>query len=135
MARMAPSISALYRPSLDGSRAVGGIWPACSVLYTVSDPTRVPALFFHLQRILDVVELCEFRVPEFAVDLLNLADVNGLHDVAGLRIDRHDSARAFPSHAFHCRDKTVTIGLTLSFLERLRSEERRVGKECSAPRS
>src|SRR5437867_7586973 len=119
MARMAPSISALYRPSLDGSRAAGGTWPACPVLYGIGSDASAGRLFFHLQRILDVVELCKFRVPEFAVDLLNLADVNGLHDVAGLRIDRHDSARAFPSHAFHCRDKTVTIGLTLSFLERL----------------
>src|SRR5262249_15090258 len=61
-----------------------GAWTA---LARELDPRESRALFLHLQRILDVIELCEFRVPQLAVDLLDLADVNRLHDVARLRID------------------------------------------------
>src|SRR6202140_1043262 len=43
----------------------------------------------------------EFDVVEVAVDLLDLADVDVLHDVAGFRIDRDWAARAFPLRPFH----------------------------------
>lgn len=43
-------------------------------------------LLLHLQRILHVIEFGDFGVPELAVDLLDLADVDRLHDVAGLGI-------------------------------------------------
>src|SRR5687767_4898116 len=47
-----------------------------------------------LDRILDVLDLVEDHVDQLAADLLDLADVDGLHHVAGHRIDRHRAARA-----------------------------------------
>src|SRR3954462_2491133 len=54
-----------------------------------------------LQRILDRIEGRELDVVELAPDLLPLADVDVLDDVAGVRIDRDRAARALPFHALH----------------------------------
>src|SRR6185295_18314151 len=52
-----------------------------------------------LHRVLDVGDGGELDVVEFAADLLDLADVDVLDDVARLGIDRDRPARAFPCHA------------------------------------
>ena len=52
----------------------------------------------------------------------HLADVDVLHDVAGLRIDRHRAARAFPLHALGSGDQRVAVGLAAGLLERLVDE-------------
>src|SRR5579884_1882146 len=49
-----------------------------------------------VSRILDVRHGVDVDVAQLVADLLDLADVDGLHDVAGLRIDQHRAARAFP---------------------------------------
>src|ERR1700745_3293750 len=72
-----------------------------------------------LAGILHRLEGREFDVVEFAVDLLDLADVNVLHDVAGFRIDRDRAARAFPLHALHCLDQRIAVGLAAGLLQRL----------------
>src|SRR5689334_2742161 len=47
-----------------------------------------------LARILDRVELVELDVPQLAIALLDLAQVDRLHDVARLGIDRDRTTRA-----------------------------------------
>src|SRR6185295_16367596 len=63
--------------------------------------TRTVALILHprLERVLDVVDLVELHVDERAVALFHPPDVDRLHHVARLRINRHRPARAFPAHA------------------------------------
>src|SRR5437868_9306585 len=58
-----------------------------------------------LARILDVLDHVELGVPELAVLLLDLAQVDVLHDVAGLRVDEHRAARALEDLAFHGGDQ------------------------------
>src|SRR5262249_49963022 len=105
-----------------GARRKSGLlqWLRSPFFTTIESSRR--ALLLHLQRILDVVELGEFRVPQLAVDLLDLANVDRLHDVARVRIDRHHPARAFPFHALHGGDQAVAVGLALGLLQRLVDE-------------
>src|SRR5437588_9693356 len=63
--------------------------------------TSTSTSLLRLAGILDVGEGCELDVVKFAVDLLDLADVDVLHDVAGFRVDRDRAARAFPLHPLH----------------------------------
>src|SRR5258707_9662527 len=80
--------------------------------------TASPSLL-RLAGILHRLEGREFDVVEFAVDLLDLADVDVLDDVAGFWIDRDRAARAFPLHALHRRDQFVAVGLAAGLLQRL----------------
>src|SRR5262249_58942586 len=103
-----PATPIRSRPSLRSRTARSGCsWPRASARRgssTISrceqsrccDSAALPLsrshaarLLLHFQWVLGVVELGEFRVPQLAVDLLDLANVDGLHDVTGLRIDRH----------------------------------------------
>src|SRR6185312_8110488 len=79
---------------------------------------KAPSLFC-LAGILHRLKSREFDVVEFAVDLLDLADVDVLHDVAGFRVDRDRAARAFPLHALHRRDQRVAVGLAAGLLQGL----------------
>src|ERR1039458_6193108 len=72
-----------------------------------------------LAGVLDGLESLEFDVVEFAVDLFDLADVDVLNDVAGLRIDRDRAARAFPLHPLHGFDKRIAVGLAAGLFQRL----------------
>src|SRR5579883_1289153 len=74
---------------------------------------------FHLARILDVLEGLELDIVELAIDLLDLADVDILHDVAGLGVDRDRPARAFPCHPLHGLDQLVAVGVAAGLLQRL----------------
>src|SRR4029453_15105446 len=49
--------------------------------------------------ILPVLHLGEEDVDELAADLLHPPDVDGLHHIAGVGIDRHRAARAVPLQA------------------------------------
>src|SRR5215475_10709461 len=71
-----------------------------------------------LAGILDGVEGLELDVVELAVDLLHLADVDVLDDVAGIRIDRDRTARALPLHPLHGRDQLVAVGIATRLLQR-----------------
>src|SRR5262249_12715129 len=53
---------------------------------------------------------------------LRSPDIDGLDDVAGLRIDRHRLARALPGHSLGGVDETFAVGLAASLLERLVDE-------------
>src|ERR1700730_1855666 len=68
--------------------------------------------------VLDGFKGLEFDVVELAVDLLDLADVDVLHDVAGFRVDRDRAARAFPLHPLHGLDQGVAVGLAAGLLQR-----------------
>src|SRR5687768_2767296 len=62
-------------------------------------PFRVTdALLLHrgLDRVLDVLDLVECDVAQVVADLLDLADIDRLDDIAGFRIDGDRAARAFP---------------------------------------
>src|SRR5882762_3769642 len=80
--------------------------------------TASPSLL-RLAGILHRLESRELHVVEFAVDLLDLADVDVLDDVAGFRIDRDRAARAFPLHALHRLDQRIPVGLAAGLLQRL----------------
>src|SRR3954470_13583297 len=75
---------------------------------------------FH--RVLDVRDRGELDIVELAADLLDLADVDVLDDVAGLRVDRDRSARARPGHALHGRDERVAGGVAVRLLQGLVDE-------------
>src|SRR5690242_18181459 len=50
-------------------------------------------------RIFHVLNLVDLDVLHLAVGLFHLPDIDILHDVTGVRIDRNRSARTFPFHA------------------------------------
>src|SRR5260221_13838288 len=83
--------------------------------------TASPSLL-RLAGILHRLKSREFDVVEFAVDLLDLADVDVLDDVAGFRIDRDRAARAFPLHALHRLDQRVAVGLAAGLLQLLKDQ-------------
>src|SRR2546430_5367045 len=77
------------------------------------------ALLLHplLDRVLDVLDLVDLDVDEAPADLLDAADINGLDDVASLRIDGDRAARAFPFHALRGRDERLGVGLAAGLLQ------------------
>src|SRR6202035_5956716 len=96
----------LYRyPGFDASHRPGMTSQATSLL--------------GLAGVLDGFEGRKFDVVEFAVDLLDLADVDVLHDIAGFRIDRDGAARALPLHPLHGFDQPIAVGLAGGLLQRL----------------
>src|SRR6266568_1998978 len=100
---------------------MAGLVPAIHALPYRSSrrKTWMPASLLRLAGILHRLEGREFDVVEFAVDLLDLADVDVLHDVAGFGIDRDRAARAFPLHALHRLDQLVAVGVAAGLLQRL----------------
>src|SRR3954451_17469945 len=63
------------------------------------------------RRILDLVDLVERDIDELAADLLHPPDIDRLHDVSRLGIDRHLAARAIPRHALGRGDQGLAVGL------------------------
>ena len=61
----------------------------------------------------------ELHAVELPVHFLDFADVDVLHDVARLRVDRNRPPRAFPGHALHRSEHDVAIGVSVRLLERL----------------
>src|SRR5215470_15487061 len=93
--------------------------PGSSLANARSAGTRgPPSLLRGLHRILDRLEGGELDVVELAVLLLDLADVDVLDDVAGVRIDRDRTARALPLRPLHGRDQLVAIGIAIGLLQR-----------------
>src|ERR1039457_961492 len=88
---------------------------------TPRSPRRATSLL-RLAGVLDGLEGLEFDVVELAVDLLDLADIDVLHDVAGLRIDRDRAARAFPLHPLHGFDERVAVGLAAGLFQGLMNQ-------------
>src|SRR2546421_6294246 len=85
---------------------------------------RAPAarLLLHFQRVFDGVEGGELHVVKLAIDLLDLADVDILNDLARLRVNGNRPARAFPFHSLHRGDQGLAVGLALGLLEGLVDE-------------
>src|SRR5215470_13609018 len=79
-------------------------------------------LLLHLTWVFDRVESCELDIVELAVLLLDFADVDVLHDIAGVRINGDRPARAFPRQALHGRDQCIAIGLATGLLQCLINE-------------
>src|ERR1700678_4307979 len=69
-------------------------------------------------RTLDVGDRGDFHVDEVTVDLLDLADVDRLHNVARLRVDADGTARAFPAQAPGGVDERFPVGLAPGLLQR-----------------
>src|ERR1700722_10546994 len=76
--------------------------------------------------ILDVLDLVELDILQLVADLLDAADIHGLDDVAGFRIDRDRAARAFPGHALGRCDQRIAVGLAAGLLQRLVDQVRAV---------
>src|SRR5208282_5908913 len=81
-----------------------------------------PLLRGSFHRVLHVRKSLELGVPELPVYLFDLAHVDVVHDVAGVRIDRDRAARAFPGHALHRCDQSVAVGVAARLLERFVEE-------------
>ena len=72
-----------------------------------------------LHRVFHVRNRFEFGIPQLAVLLLDLADIDVLDDVAGVRVDRDRAPRAFPRHPFHGADERVAIDRARGLPQRL----------------
>src|SRR6187402_3107556 len=105
------------RPTLPTTKTRGEGASAVA-LYFVALPA-IRHLLLRLAGILDVLEGRELDVVQFAVDLLDLADIDVLHDVAGFRVDGDRTARALPGHTLHRRDQRNAVGLAAGLLQRL----------------
>src|SRR5262245_21104485 len=75
-----------------------------------------------LDWILHVIELLDFDVDQIIADLLDPADIDGLYDVARLRIDQHRPTRTLPGHSLHGCDEAVAVSLAAGLLECLIDE-------------
>src|SRR6476659_7910305 len=80
------------------------------------------SLFRSSPDVLDRTEACELDVVQLALHPIDLANVDVVDDVAGLWIDRHRSARAFPSETLHCRNQGSALGRAVCFRESLINE-------------
>src|SRR6266571_959917 len=82
------------------------------------------ALFLHpfLDRVLDVLDLVDLDVDEAPADLVDAADIDRLHDVASLRVDRDRAARTFPLHALGGGYERLGVGLAAGLLQRFVDE-------------
>src|SRR5262245_66244202 len=76
---------------------------------------RRPALL----RVLHLLVLVELDVDDPVADLLDLADVDRLDDVARFRIEHHRAARALPRHALGGIDEALALGRAAGLFERL----------------
>src|SRR3982074_223798 len=77
-------------------------------------PFEPLAPLFRLGRlggILDGIELLELDIVKLAVDALDPPDIDGLDDVAGVRVDRDRPARAFPGHALPGGEQGGALGV------------------------
>src|SRR6476661_1321422 len=72
-----------------------------------------------LARILDVLDDVELHVPQLAVLLLHLAQVDVLDDVAGLGVDEHGAARALEDLALHAVHQRFAAALAAGLLQRV----------------
>src|SRR5262249_52804246 len=75
-----------------------------------------------LDRIPDILNPVELDVDERPADLLHPTHIHGLHRLAGRRIDRHRTARAFPRHALGGRDQGVAVAVAVALFQRLVDE-------------
>src|SRR5579871_2062361 len=115
LSRPSTSFSVIRKQDVDGRHKAGHdgrVWDARPGM------TRAASLL-RLAEILDVREGLEFDVVKLAVDLLDLPDIDVLHDVAGFRINRDRTARALPLHALHGLDQLVAVGVAIGLLQRL----------------
>src|SRR5262245_38979353 len=105
-------------PGIHASRPTGKTWMAGTspAMTTVASKSFLQR---GLHRVLDLLELVEFDIEVPAADVLDAPDVDGLHDVARLRVDRDRAARAFPRHALGGRDQRLGVRLAAGFLQRL----------------
>src|SRR5262249_53324825 len=71
------------------------------------------------RRGLDVLHLVERDVAELAADLLHPPDIDRLHHITGIGIDRHRSARAVPLQPLGRRDQGIAVGVATRLLQRL----------------
>src|SRR5580765_1763921 len=127
MAGLVPAIHALSLAAKKGvdARAICAktrfaLLPGHDVVRAKQNATpRTAASLLGLAGILHRLKSREFDVVEFSVDLLDLADVDVLHDVTGFRINRDRAARAFPLHALHRLDQRIAVSLAAGLLQRL----------------
>src|SRR5215212_6677312 len=112
-----PACSVCSSPACAGGQEGEAASPACNCPPPNPPPlagegahrVRGNGLLRGLARILDGLEGRELLIIELAVDLLDLADVDVLHDIARVGVDRDRSARALPLHALDGGHQLVAV--------------------------
>src|SRR5437763_13959356 len=87
--------------------------------FSKADTTKSVRLHLGFDRVLHLLDLVELDIDDFAIHLLDTADVDGLDDVARLGVDRDRPARALPGHPLHGADQLLAIGIANGLLPRL----------------
>ena len=77
------------------------------------------SLFHRIFYLLDSIEL---GILQLTVDFLNAADMHGLNNVSGFRVDRHRSARAFPRRPFGRGNEAFRVGFAARLLQCLENK-------------
>src|SRR5690606_37928250 len=72
-----------------------------------------------VQWVLYLRNFADDDVLQLAVNLLHLADIDGLHVVARIGVDAHRAARALPRHALGGFDQRVAGRIAIRGLQRL----------------
>src|SRR3979411_1338417 len=80
------------------------------------------SLFRGFHRVLNSLKGSKLDIVEFAIDLLDLADINILNNVPRLRINRYRPARTLPFHTFHGAHERVAVGRAIGLPEGLIDE-------------
>src|SRR5882757_607400 len=109
MKRISPSVT--DKPTLIRNNSMPEAMPSKSTVTGC-------ALCSGLARILEVGYLVELHVLKPGADLLHLADVDGLDDVARVGIDADGAARTHPFHALGGFDELIPVCLSAGFLQR-----------------
>src|SRR5262245_31580772 len=79
----------------------------------------ISVLHARLHRILDVRNLLDLDVAQFALDLLDAPDIDRLDDVARVGIDTDLPARALPGEPLGGGDQGLSVGLAAGLLQGL----------------
>src|SRR5450631_2682466 len=91
-----------------------------------SNSGRGRRLLLHLHRLMrrvfDVIDSVDYDVADLSADFLDTVDIDGLHDVAGLRVDHDRAARTGPLRALHRADQLFGVGVTLGLFQTLVDE-------------
>src|SRR5690606_27550672 len=75
-----------------------------------------------VQRILDVGDFVQDHVLQLPIHFLDFADIDGLHSIAGYRIDRDRAARAVPDPALGGIDQRIPAGIATGYHQRLEEQ-------------
>src|SRR5262245_18304019 len=93
--------------------------PTAITSTSTAAPSRAAGELLGARWILDVLDLVEFDGASVPTGFLDAANVDGLADVARLRVDRNGATRALPFHSLGSGNVALAVGLAAGLLERL----------------